>query len=82
MQVVFFAEFCGRWGCSWQERILTLLLMSLSRLGLFGTMLLIILIIFLPIVFICDIYERITYLMLPEELKKQKELDSQKMLNV
>lgn len=75
---VFFAEFCGRWGCSWQEGILTLFFMSLFKLGPFGTVLLIIFFIFCPILFICDIYEKIKYLTLPEELRKQQELESQK----
>lgn len=54
---VFFAEFCGRWGCTWQEAILTLFFMHLE-LAIFLIVLLIIFIIsllFLPIILIQDI---------------------------
>lgn len=76
------AEFCGRWGCSWQEGLLTLFFMALFKCGpvvgllvIFAPILLIIFLIFYPIIFI---YDKITYFMLPEELRKKKELESNK----
>ncbi|MEG3863277.1 hypothetical protein [Microcoleus sp. herbarium12] len=32
MQLIF-AEFCGRWGCSWWENIITIILVSLKGKG-------------------------------------------------
>ncbi|KOP26717.1 hypothetical protein AMR41_08840 [Hapalosiphon sp. MRB220] len=50
---VFFAEFCGRRGCSWQEGILTVLLTSkLGIVIILGTIILILELLSLPILLI------------------------------
>ncbi|BDA76019.1 hypothetical protein CAL7716_101850 (plasmid) [Calothrix sp. PCC 7716] len=75
---LFFAEFCGRWGCTWQEGLLTLLLMTLFKTGLVG----IIFILALPLLVVGSvvlgiawIYEIIVDFLSPLQEKKQKELE-------
>lgn len=53
---VFFADFCGRWGCSWQEGILILLFLH-PKVAIFLICMLIIFILwllFIPIILIQD----------------------------
>lgn len=78
--LLFFAESCGRWGCTWQEGVLTLLLMALfttDPIGIIFILALVILAIGSVVLGIADIYETITDLISPKEKRKQKELEVQ-----
>ena len=78
--LLFFAESCGRWGCTWQEGVLTLLLMALFTTGPIGIIFILALVILSigsVVLGIAYIYEIIIDLISPKEKRKQKELEVQ-----